>query len=107
VLEVVAGPEDGRRLVLSQPGQVVGRWDPTASEDDLPTRLFLPPSAASARISRAHLVFPGPGRIQAQTRTARVRGSLTEAVVSGEATTVKRGDVLLLRDVVRLLVVRA
>lgn len=81
--EVLAGPEDGRRIVLDAPGQVIGRWDADAPGDDA-RRLFVGGRSVDRSVSRRHVVYLGGRevdllgftRLERSGRVTEVRGRL-------------------------------
>lgn len=105
ILEGLGGPDDGRRLALDRPGQVLGRADPRHPEA-WETSLYRPPGPLSQRISRTHLHYEGAGALRAGRRTAVSRGAQSDPLPTDRGVVVRRGDVIVLRDVARLLVVR-
>jgi hypothetical protein len=68
-LEVLGGPEDGRRIALA-PGRVIGRWAEPARADVL---LYRETTLTDPRLSRAHVRLEAGG-CTALAKLARVRG---------------------------------
>lgn len=73
VFEVLAGPEDGRRIVLDAPGQVIGRWDADALGDDA-HRLFVGGRSVDRSVSRRHVVYVGGREVEVLGYTRLERG---------------------------------
>jgi hypothetical protein len=79
-LEVVGGPEDGRRLIPSE-GQVIGREAP---EDGPDVGLYGDTALVDRRLSRQHIVWRGPGRIELRKRGVLERSGLERSIGVGE-----------------------
>ncbi len=75
-LEVVGGPEDGRYL-LPEPGQTIGRDAPEEAPD---VGLYAETALVDRRLSRRHLTWLGPGRIELRRRGTLERTGLERAV---------------------------
>lgn len=120
-LEVLGGPDDGRILSLSNPEQILGRWDPTlrvgpptllpgehlvlanhGREADLASRLFIGGHVVERTVSRRHLQFLPPRSIRVFGPTQLQRGDFSQPI-SGDVELMK-GDRLLLGVGTRLLV---
>ena len=93
ILELIGGPEDGRRISL-HPGERVGRH---ALDGDAEHQLFQERQACDPRVSRAHLRCAGRGVVQPLARTMVIRGRERQPLAAqGEALRV--GDLLALTD---------
>jgi len=92
--EVEGGPEDGRILTLSQPGDVLGRWDP-GRPDDTRGRLYVGRSDADRTLSRRQLVVVQGYTVQLRAGSKLSRGGAPAQAVSGQLT-LQPGDRLLL-----------
>lgn len=95
-LEVQGGPEDGRLLQLSAPGQVLGRWSEEIRSD---VQLGRPPGPWDPTLSRQHLRWLGGRRLEA---LAAVRLDGAESDLRGELrirrdTTIRLGSATCLR----------
>jgi hypothetical protein len=121
--EVTGGPDDGRVLCLTEPDQVLGRWDPSSGpptlfpgdekgKEDPPSfpaalvegsRLFLGARVVERTVSRRHLSFVAPRSIRVLGPTQLQRGE-TSKPIRGEVE-LRVGDRLLLGVGTRLLVV--
>lgn len=78
-LEVIGGPEDGKRFVLSGTGQALGRHDP-----DAPAREALFATGPADRtVSRRHVSWSSPGCIRVFGPTWLLRGEGESVEVSG------------------------
>lgn len=84
-LELVGGPEDGRRLALAT-GQTLGRRSEHGEQPDVPI-------LADNRVSRLHLRWEGPGRVWLRHGGVRTRDGQREPVPAGELRLVV-GDLL-------------
>jgi hypothetical protein len=120
-LEVLGGPDDGRILSLSNPEQILGRWDPTlrigpptllpgahvglvnnGREADLISRLFIGGHVVERTVSRRHLQFFPPRLVRVFGPTQLQRGDFSQPI-SGDVE-LMQGDRLLLGVGTRLLV---
>lgn len=96
-LEVVGGPEDGRRL-RPEPGQVLGRHAP-ASRADLV--LYRDTAVVDPFLSRRALVWVGPGRVRLGREARRVRQGVPSPVGPGEVE-LRAEDQLVLTELTRV-----
>ena len=97
VLEVIFGPEDGRRL-QPEAGQVIGRW---ADARDAHICLYEATVLVDRRLSRRHLMWLGAGRVDL-LRPGWLRRGAEERPVRGEIVLL-HGDVLMLSRATRFL----
>lgn len=79
-LEVVGGPEDGRRLIPEE-GQTIGRAAPEGGPD---VGLYGETALVDRRLSRQHLVWKGPGRIELRKRGVLERSGLERPIGAGD-----------------------
>ncbi|MCK6503644.1 hypothetical protein L6R53_09640 [Myxococcota bacterium] len=100
VLEVEAGPEDGRLLALRAPGEVLGRWDP-GQPDVRDLRLYVDRADADRTLSRQHLSLEGPGLLRLRGATRLQRGPGPAQPAQG-VVAVQAGDLLVLGAGTRL-----
>jgi len=95
-LEVLGGPEDGRRLRPAE-GESLGR---AASSDGPHHGLYVATRLVDPYLSRRHLRWDGDGRITALRPLARVRGG--DACEVQGSVPVRAGDILRLTDATSL-----
>jgi len=88
-LEVVGGPEDGRRLALSV-GDVVGRHSGQVSG---PGTLCVD-QAMDPSVSRQHLTWVGPGRVQTHASVRRVGAGRPAKLPKGSEVELAVGELL-------------
>lgn len=79
-LEVVGGPEDGRQLV-PEVDATIGRQAPEGGPD---VGLFSETALVDRRLSRQHIVWKGPGRIELRRRGVLERNGLERALGAQE-----------------------
>ena len=79
-LEVVGGPEDGRRIHL-EPGQTLGRWHSSGEHPDV--ALFMEQGCTDLRISKVHLKWMGPGLVTIIRSALHTRRGQTGDVPAG------------------------
>ena len=97
-LEVVGGPEDGRRLTLA-PGETLGRHAPRGG----PTAaLYQGTPLTDRKLSRRHLAWEGHGRVRLLRGGRLLRAGGASALAPG-AWELRAGDRLLLTDATGLL----
>lgn len=79
-LEVVGGPEDGRRI-LPKAGETIGREAPEEGPDN---GLYGSTGLIDRRLSRQHFVWLGAGRIELRKRGVLERSGLERPIGEGE-----------------------
>lgn len=93
-LQVVGGPDDGRRLAL-HPGQTVGRHVAQPKADVLLGGV----EGRDNAVSRLHLTWLGPGKVRAEHRVHLRRGAAAWSPLEpGDAAEVSAGDLMVLTD---------
>jgi hypothetical protein len=107
VLEVLGGPDDGMELLLARPGRVIGRSSPDGPPHGS-QQLFAPPRPDSNLVSRRHLVYEGGRELSVHRRTTLLRDGDERVLRPGPdgpaRLQLQEGDLLTLRDAVRLAV---
>jgi len=97
-LEIVGGPEDGRRLLLS-PGETLGRHAPVGGPE---AALYRDTPLTDRKLSRRHLAWEGPGRARLLRPGRRLRAGATHPLEPGSCE-LRAGDRLLLTEATGLL----
>lgn len=98
-LEVWGGPEDGRRVELVHPGQLVGRWDPDGGPG-AETGLYRDGIGVDRTVSRRHLRYDGDTTVSVLAPT-RLKRRRAEAPIGGPVA-LERDDLLVLGLATRL-----
>lgn len=99
-LEILGGPEDGRRLTMA-PGQTLGRWDPgSAAPPD--HALYQDTRVVDRHLSKRHLIWLGPGRVTLLRPADRERWGQRARLPPGEHV-LALGDLLTLGRATRLI----
>ncbi|MCP4805573.1 MAG: CHAT domain-containing protein [Proteobacteria bacterium] len=97
-LTVLGGPEDGRVMELD-PGQTLGRY----SDNDGPTHgLYGDVGLTDRKLSRQHLTWTGPGKVELKRAARRFRSGEIARVGPGEVDLLA-GDLLVLTHATRLI----
>lgn len=97
-LTVLGGPEDGRTLDM-QDGDTLGR----ASDNDGPTHaLYTGTRLTDRKLSRQHLTWIGPGKVDVKRAARRFRGGEIARVGPGEVD-LGVGDLLVLTHATRVI----
>ena len=93
VLEVVGGPEDGRRLRLD-PGQTLGRWHPDGPHPTAP--LYRDTALVDDRLSRIALRWLGAGQVEVLGRAELYRDGARTVPAPESPLRLQDGDRLIL-----------
>lgn len=101
-LEVLGGPEDGRRLVWSREHALLGRFDPARGAVGA-VELFLGSGSMDPAVSRRHLRLGPQGAVEVLADTHLERGGHAQRLIDGAG--LAPGDVLVLGTATRLRVV--
>lgn len=99
-LELLGGPEDGRRLRWTLQAPLLGRWDP--QRDGAAAELYRGGGAYDPAASRRHLRLESDGRVRVLAEAWVERGRTTAPLL--DLTPLRVGEVLVIGAATRLLV---